>query len=71
PTGMGFVLKRIAEEAEEDTNLIRYLQSTGLMPGSEFSVGEVSPSFGVILQRPGQTITVSQEIAAMIWGEVM
>ncbi len=69
--GRGFVIRRIVEEAEEDSELIRYLQSSGLVPGAEFAVGAVSPAFGVALQRPGQTVTVSAEIAQMLWGEVL
>ncbi|NNJ10048.1 metal-dependent transcriptional regulator [Chloroflexales bacterium ZM16-3] len=69
--GRGFVIKRIVEEAEENIDLIRYLQSNGMVPGSEFAVGDVSPSFGVTLQRPGQTITVSAEIAGLLWGEIL
>lgn len=70
-SGRGFVIKRIVEEAEEDTDLIRYLQSSGLVPGAAFVVGAAAPSFGVALQAPGQTITVSPEIAALLWGEVV
>src|SRR5215207_1604147 len=36
----GFVLRRIVEEAEEDSNLMRYLQSNGLTPGARFDVVE-------------------------------
>jgi DtxR family Mn-dependent transcriptional regulator len=69
--GRGFVIRRIVEEAEEDTDLIRYLQSNGLVPGAEFTVSDVAPSFGVTLHSPGQTVTVSREIAALLWGEIV
>jgi DtxR family Mn-dependent transcriptional regulator len=69
--GRGFVIKRIVEEAEEDSDLIRYLQSNSLVPGAAFTVGDVSPGYGVTLQRPGQTATVSHEIAESLWGEVL
>lgn len=70
PPGKNFTLRRIVEEAEEDTELIRYLQSNNLVPGSTFAIADASPSFGVTLQRPGQSITVSSEIAEMLWGEI-
>jgi DtxR family Mn-dependent transcriptional regulator len=69
--GRGFVIRRIVEEAEENSDLIRYLQSNGLVPGAEFTVSDLSPSFGVVLQAPGQMITVSAEIAELLWGEVV
>src|SRR5215216_7863461 len=67
--GVGFVLRRIVEEAEEDSNLMRYLQSNGLTPGARFDVVEQSPSYGVTLRRDGQTITLSSQIAGWLWGE--
>ncbi len=68
--GAPFVIKRIVEEAEEDTDLIRYLQSNNLVPGVTFTITEASPAYGVTLRRPGQSITVSPEVAELIWGEV-
>lgn len=64
-----FTLKRIVEEAEEDTDLICYLQSNGILPGATFTVSDASPAYGVTLQRPGQSITVSPEVAELLWGE--
>lgn len=68
-TGHAFTILRIAEEGEEDTDLIRYLQSNQLVPGSRFEVIEQSPSYGVTLRREDQTITLTLQIAAMLWGE--
>jgi DtxR family Mn-dependent transcriptional regulator len=68
--GRGFVIRRIVEEAEENSDLIRYLQANGLVPGTEFAVSAVAPAFGVTLQRPGMALTVSHEIAELLWGEV-
>ncbi|HMQ29359.1 MAG TPA: metal-dependent transcriptional regulator [Chloroflexaceae bacterium] len=67
--GAAFVVKRIMEEAEENTDLIRYLQSNDLIPGAAFTVGDSSPTFGVTLVRPGHSITVSPAIAEFLWGE--
>jgi DtxR family Mn-dependent transcriptional regulator len=67
--GAGFVLRRIVEEAEEDSELMRYLQVNGLTPGARFEVADQSPSYGVTLRRDGQTITLSPQIAGSLWGE--
>jgi len=67
--GMRFTLLRIVEEAEEDSELMRYLQVNGLIPGSTFEIAEQSPSYGVTLRRDGQTITLPAQIAGSLWGE--
>jgi DtxR family Mn-dependent transcriptional regulator len=67
--GTQFVLRRIVEEAEEDFELMRYLQNNGLTPGARFEVADQSPSYGVTLRRDGQTITLSPQIAGVLWGE--
>ena len=68
--GSTFVVRRIIEEAEEDTDLIRYLQSNNLVPGASFTIGDTSLTYGVTLLRPGHAITVSPEVAEILWGEV-
>ena len=67
--GSRFVLRRIVEEAEEDSELMRYLQNIGLTPGEVFEVADQSPSYGVTLRRDGQSITLSAQIGASLWGE--
>jgi DtxR family Mn-dependent transcriptional regulator len=67
--GMRFTLRRIVEEAEEDSDLMRYLQVNGLTPGSTFEIADQSPSYGVTLRRDGQIITLSAQIAGALWGE--
>lgn len=66
--GQVFVLKRIVEEAEEDSELMRYLQVNGLIPGIQFEIVDSSPSYGITLRRDGQTITLSSQIASQLWG---
>jgi DtxR family transcriptional regulator, iron-dependent repressor len=68
PVGSMFTLQRIVEEAEEDSDLMRYLQSNGLTPGARFEMVDSSPSYGVTLRRDGQTITLSPQIAGQLWG---
>lgn len=67
--GSRFMLRRIVEEAEEDSELMRYLQNIGLTPGEVFEVADQSPSYGVTLRRGGQSITLSAQIGATLWGE--
>ncbi len=68
--GHRFTLLRIVEEAEENTELIRYLQTNGLVPGETFDVVDQSPSFGITVQRDGHVITLSPQISSMLWGEI-
>jgi DtxR family Mn-dependent transcriptional regulator len=70
PVGGAFTLLRIVEEAEEDTELMRFIQSNGLVPGATFTVTDSSHSYGVTLQRDTQSITISPAIGAVLWGDV-
>lgn len=67
--GSQFTLRRIAEEAEEDTELMRYLQENSLVPGSAFAVTSSSATFGITLQTGDRSITVSPQVATPLWGE--
>lgn len=69
PVNTRFTIKRIIEEAEEDSDLMWYMQSNGLIPEAQFKITDSSPAYGVTLQRDEVTITLSPEIAAVIWGE--
>jgi DtxR family Mn-dependent transcriptional regulator len=67
--GSRFMLRRIVEEAEEDSELMRHLQNNGLTPGAVFEVLEQSPAYGVALRDGERTIMLSAQIAAVLWGE--
>lgn len=69
PVGSMFTVRRVVEEAEENTDLLRYLQANELIPATEFFVPGASPAFGITLRRCGHDITLSAEIAAILWGE--
>ena len=64
-----FTLRRIAEEAEEDTELMRYLQENGMIPGRTFHVTNSSPSFGVTLANGDRSIAVTPQVAGVLWGD--
>lgn len=69
--GTNWQLCRIMEEAEEDNELMRFMQGNDLIPGNIFLVHGSSPSFGITLQRGEQRITVSPEIAAVLYGQIV
>jgi DtxR family Mn-dependent transcriptional regulator len=71
PVGSQFTMQRIVEEAEEDNDLMRFIQANNLIPGSTFAIADSSPAFGVTLQRGAQSITVSPEIAGVLWGDIV
>ena len=64
-----FTLRRIAEEAEEDTDLMRFLQGNGLIPGRTFRVINSSPAFGVTLDHDGRSVAVTPQVAGVLWGD--
>jgi DtxR family Mn-dependent transcriptional regulator len=67
--GTLFTIQRIEEQAEEQTDLLRYLESNGLMPGNQLFIPDASPAYGITLRRCNHDITLSAEIAAVLWGE--
>jgi DtxR family Mn-dependent transcriptional regulator len=66
--GMLFTIQRIEEQAEEHTDLLRYLESNSLLPDHQFFVPDASPTYGITLRRCNHDITLSPEIATMLWG---
>lgn len=69
PAGKTFTVRRIVEEAEEDSALMHYVQTNGMIPGSSFVVTD-SSSYGVTLQRGSQSITVTPDMASVLWGTI-
>lgn len=59
---------RISEVAEEDDDLMAYLQQQGLMPGSSLTVLEKAPFNGpVSLRGEHRVVAISPEVAAKVW----
>lgn len=69
PVGTLFTIRRVEEEAEEKTDLLRYLEANRLLPGNQFFIPDASPTYGVTLRGCNHDITLSNEIAAVLWGE--
>jgi DtxR family Mn-dependent transcriptional regulator len=73
PPGGAFEIKRIVEEAEEDTELMAFLYHHGVTPGKVVTVQLAADRFGgggVLLQpAQGETVVLTHDIAASIWGE--
>lgn len=70
PVGSLFTIRRIEEEAEEQTDLLRYLEANRLLPGNQFFIPDASPTYGITLRSCNRDTTLSPEIAAVIWGDV-
>lgn len=68
--GQSFQLRRIVEEAEEDNELMRYLQAHGLVPGAACRIADASPRFGVVLEHEGHSVAVSSAVAGVLWGDL-
>lgn len=68
--GHRWTLQRIVEEAEEDSELMRWFQENNLIPGTMFEVTSNSATYGVTLKNDSHSITLTPQIASQIWGEV-
>lgn len=69
--GGSWQLCRIMEEAEENNDLMRFMQGNDLVPGNTFIIHGSSAAFGITLERNGRQITVSPEIADKLWGQIV
>jgi DtxR family Mn-dependent transcriptional regulator len=67
--GQMFTVRRVDEEAEEQTELLRYLEANRLLPGQQFFIPDASPIYGVTLRSCNRDVTLSPEVAAILWGD--
>lgn len=67
--GTMFTIRRIEEEAEEQTDLLRYLEAHRLLPGQQLFIPDASPIYGITLRSCNRDTTVAPTIAAVIWGD--
>lgn len=66
-TGGEVVIQRITEEAEEDLQLMKYLQEHGVEPGVRMTVREASPATAMmVLEGPGGTVPLGLPVAAKL-----
>lgn len=65
--GDHLVVERIQEDAENDRELLQFLQRSGLLPGREFDVREVVDDSFLGLQQDDQSIPVGFSVAGKIW----
>lgn len=60
-------MESILEDAEEDRELLRYLQKNGLVPGARLNVLEVTPSNATMaVDVDGTRVTVGDPVSAVI-----
>lgn len=67
--GSMFTVRRVDEEAEEQTELLRYMEANRLLPGQQFFIPDASPIYGVTLRSCNRDVTLSPEVAAVLWGD--
>ena len=66
-TGDAVVIQRITEEAEEDLQLMKYLQEHGVEPGVRMTVREASPATAMlVLEGPCGTVPLGLPVAAKL-----
>ena len=60
-------IESISEDAEEDQDLLRYLQKNGLVPGTRLKVVEVAPFNATItVEVDGARVTLGDPVSAVI-----
>src|SRR6266542_1070597 len=65
--GEALVVERIVEEAEDDPELMSYLERSGIVPGARLQVREVAASAGLVsVERDGERVSLGTAAASMI-----
>jgi DtxR family Mn-dependent transcriptional regulator len=67
--GSDVILRRVAEEAEHNADLLRYLAEHLLRPGTRVRVVESSVAYGVTLHTGSQMLGLAPQVAGLLWGE--
>jgi DtxR family transcriptional regulator, Mn-dependent transcriptional regulator len=66
-TGDELVIQRITEEAEEDLQLMKYLQEHGVAPGARMTVRESTPATAMlVLEGPAGPVPLGLPVAAKL-----
>ena len=61
------MLERLTEDVELQTNVLRYFEDHGLMPGNRIRVLEVAPDGTMSLEVDGKHSTLGSELADNLW----
>ncbi len=68
PEGESISVVRVSEDAENEPELLEYLQRHGLVPGGQFKVKGVQPWNGLLLlERDGEEVPLGVAAAQKIW----
>ena len=68
--GQRLVIRRVHESAEQQLDLLEYLEQRGLLPDAEVTVQEIMPfNETIALECQGQTIVLGLVPAAFIYAE--
>ncbi len=65
--GTKMAVARISELAEDDSEIMLYLQQKNLVPGANLDIEEITPFKHIVVNVNGETAVVDHEIAAFIW----
>jgi len=72
PNQTSFFIRRIHETAEDDVELMQFLENNGLIPGAEATLVESLPfNQTLTLKKDGQRITLGFVSAHFIWVELL
>ena len=66
-SGQQVVVERIVEEAEDDLDLMAYLERSGIVPRAQLEVVEVAPAAGLVtVARDGDRISLGTPAAQQV-----
>ncbi|MCL5958185.1 MAG: metal-dependent transcriptional regulator [Chloroflexi bacterium] len=72
PAGGWATVRRIAEQAESNPDLLRYFREKGLVPGAVIQIVEIDPFAGSITLRVSdEHVFLAPQVAANLWIEVI
>lgn len=70
--GNRIVIERISEDAENNRELLGYLQRSGILPGREFDVHDVEPSNElIVLRHDNEAVPVGMAVAHKLWVRIV
>jgi DtxR family Mn-dependent transcriptional regulator len=67
PVGAEVVLERLTEDVELHTDVLRYFEEHGLMPGNRIRVADVAPDGTMTLEVEGVRSSLGPELADNLW----